>query len=348
VSATAANHPMLPLNEGRSLPRWGAVSLALHAAILVVGALFALSRSIPEPEPVGISVEVISAEAPQEAQGERPAPTPAPPNLTAPPQPEAPEPLRNQAIAPPPPPPPPPPAPATAFVPPAPTPARPTPPPPAATPSPEALPVPPVQPTPPAPPAPPQPQQQATPSPPRADPLPLPPVPTPPPPEPVRTPGTSTTPPVARPLERSPEVQNTLERLRVAQRQTTPPTARPNPQAAPQSGGGTVAGRSTLTAGEIRGIADQISECWAVDAGMMGLSEIVVELRVQVDGQGVIRNALAASGSPPSEPRARAVFEQARRALTDARCAQLRIPRDKIAEVQASIFRFNPRGLVSR
>ena len=143
-------------------------------------------------------------------------------------------------------------------------------------------------------------------------------------------------------------MQNTLDRLRTTQPQTEAPRARPNPQSAPATGGGAPTGNSTLTAGEIRAIAEQISECWSVDAGMVGLNTIVVELRVQVDGQGVIRNALAASGSPPADPRARAVFEQARRALTDSRCAALRIPRDKIAEVQASIFRFNPRGLVSR
>jgi hypothetical protein len=339
---------MVPLNEGKGLSRWGLVSLALHATILVVGALFALSRSIPEPEPVGISVEVISDEAPQEAQGERPAPTPAPAHVTTPPRPEAPEPQRNQQIAPPPPPPPPP-APATSFVPPAPTPPRPTPPPPAATPSPDALPTPPVQPAPPAPPAPPQPQQQATPSPPRPDPLPLPPVPTPPPPEPARTPGTASTPPVARPQDRSSSVLSTLDRLRTTQRQTQAPTARPNPAAAPVSGGGTAAGRSTLTAGEIHGIADQIGECWAVDAGAPDLATIVVELRITgLDAQGNIRTVGPGDRGVPSDPRARAVYEAARRAMLSPRCNPLRVPPDKLAALRDSVFRFNPRGLVSR
>ena len=342
------------------LRRWGAVSLGLHLAALAIGALFALARPIPEPQETGISVEVISTEAPQQAQGERPAPVPAPNPVTAPPRPEAPEQRPNQVTAPPPPPPPPPPAPAAAAAPPAPPPPRPTPPAAAQAPAAQALPPPPPAPSaqavpfqpppPPAParPAPAQPQQAApTPAPPRPDPLPLPPTPV-TPPQPATTPGTATTPPVARPQERSSSVVNTLDRLRTTQPQTEAPRARPNPQSAPATGGGAPTGNSTLTAGEIRAIAEQISECWSVDAGMVGLNTIVVELRVQVDGQGVIRNALAASGSPPADPRARAVFEQARRALTDSRCAALRIPRDKIAEVQASVFRFNPRGLVSR
>ena len=342
------------------LRRWGAVSLGLHLAALAIGALFALARPIPEPQETGISVEVISTEAPQQAQGERPAPVPAPNPVTAPPRPEAPEQRPNQVTAPPPPPPPPPPAPAAAAAPPAPPPPRPTPPAAAQAPATQALPTPPppapsaqaipFQPPPPPTPArptPAQPQQAApTPAQPRPDPLPPPPIP--PPPQPATTPGTASTPPVARPQERSREVQNTLDRLRTTQPQTEAPRARPNPQSAPATGGGAPTGNSTRTAGEIRAIAEQISECWSVDAGMVGLNTIVVELRVQVDGQGVIRNALAASGSPPADPRARAVFEQARRALTDSRCAALRIPRDKIAEVQASVFRFNPRGLVSR
>lgn len=329
------------------LPRWGAISLGLHVLVLAVGALFALARPIPEPQETGISVEVISSEAPQEARGERPAPVPAPTPVTAPPRPEAPEQRPNQVTAPPPPPPPPPPAPATAAAPPAPPPPRPTPPA-AQAPAEQALPLPPPPPPAPTRPAPSQaPQATPTPAPPRPNPLPAPPTPV-TPPQPATAPGTSTTPPVARPQERSSSVLNTLDRLRTTQQQTEAPRARPNPQSAPAAGGGSPTGNSTLTSGEIRAIAEQISECWSVDAGMVGLNTIVVELRVQVDGQGVIRNAVAASGGPPAEPRARAVFEQARRALTDTRCAALRIPRDKIAEVQASIFRFNPRGLVSR
>jgi hypothetical protein len=153
---------------------------------------------------------------------------------------------------------------------------------------------------------------------------------------------------VQRPQDRSQSVLNTLERLR-GQQQAEPPRARPNPQAAsPSSGGGTPSGTAQLTAGEIRGIAEQISECWSVDAGAQGLSDIVVELRVDIDQTGTIRNARPASGAPPGNPVARAVFERARRALLDPRCSTLQVPRDKIASVAAATFRFNPRGLVSR
>jgi len=51
------------------------------------------------------------------------------------------------------------------------------------------------------------------------------------------------------------------------------------------------------------------------------------------------------AGSVPSEPRARAVFEAARRALMDPKCSPLPFPRDKLAAINTATFRFNPRGL---
>jgi len=341
---------MARLREPPAMRRWVAISAALHVALLVIGALFALSRPIPEPEETGIAVELVSPGPPLLAQGDLPQPLPAPSPEPSPrpptPEPPAPQPT-TAPPAPPPPPPPPPPAPAPTPSPPTPSQARvaPTPPP---APTPEPIPTPPrvTQQTPP-PPTPSPPQQQAQAAPPRNDPMPLPPPPVPPPPEPSREAGTGQTPPVQRPQDRSQSVLNTLERLRTAQAQTEPPRARPNPAAgSPRQGGGTPAGTAALTQGEIRGLADQISECWAVDRGMLGLETIIVELRVQLDAQGNVRNVTPASGGPPSDPRARSIYESARRALLSPQCNPLRVPPDKLQTVMASTFRFNPRGLV--
>ncbi len=288
---------------------------------------------------------------------------------TPPPPPPPPPPAHTPTPAPPTPTPPTPapPAPAPTPTPPAPTPptpARPTPtPPPAPAPSPvpaqqQALPTPPLPvPPPPAPPQPqqaqptPQPTQQqqaaAQPAPPTpTPPLPLPPPPVPPPPTPSQTAGTGQTPPVERPAERSTSVQNTLDRLRAAQQQQEPPRARASSAAGrPASGGGSPTGNALLSQGEVRGVADRISECWSVDAGMLGLDQIVVELQVDVDAGGTIRNVRAPRGVP-SDPRARAVFESARRALLDPKCSPLPIPREKLQSLNNAIFRFNPRGLI--
>ncbi|MBY0338441.1 MAG: hypothetical protein K2X11_17635, partial [Acetobacteraceae bacterium] len=169
--------------------------------------------------------------------------------------------------------------------------------------------------------------------------------PVPPPPEPSRQAGTGQTPPVQRPEERSQSVLNTLERLRAQQQQQQPPTARPNPaQGAPQQGGGAPQGTASLSASERAGLADKISECWSVDAGAPGLNQIVVELRIEVDAQGVVR-VVRPNGAVPADPRARMVFESARRALLDPRCNPLPLPRERLAALRDAVFRFRPSDL---
>jgi len=346
MSGAAAFMPAME-PEDRRLRRWAGISLGLHVGVLVAGLVWGFVRPLPPPVETPVTVEFTSPVPPQQAQGERPAPAPAPVPQPAPPEPAPAPPAEPPRPAPPqpaPPPPPPPPAPAAAPAPPVP----PAPPPPqqqAARPDPVPAPPPPAPapnatPAPPPRPAPPQPQ--ATPQPP----LPLPPPPAPPPPQPVQTAGTGQTPPVARPQENSRSVENTLERLR-QQAAQQPPTARPNPQAGrPAAGGGSPTGTAPLTQGEIRGLAEQVGECWSVDGGMLNLAEIVVELRVQLDSQGNVRNVVPGDRGVPSDPRARAVFESARRALLSPQCNPLRVPADKHATVMASTFRFNPRGLV--
>ncbi|WP_424811161.1 hypothetical protein [Roseococcus sp. YIM B11640] len=331
--------------EERRFRLWLGISVGLHIVLLVAILLDFDRRRIEEPREQAIEVELI---APAEmAQGETPAPHPAPPTpVPAPPTPEPPdvETPRDAPPAPPPPPPPPPPAPAPTPSPPAQA-ARPTPAPPPPEPAPSPVPMPPrpqqqaQAPTPPTPAAP-------TPAPPRpTPPLPLPPPPVPPPPEPATTPGTGQTPPVQRPQERSQSVLNTLERLRQAQRQQEAPTARANPRpSAPQQGGGVPTGTANLTAAERAGLADKIGECWAVDAGAPNIQNIIVEMRVQVDAGGVVRQVLP-NGSPPTEPRARMVYEAARRALLDPRCNPLPLSRDRLEALRNTVFRFNPRDL---
>lgn len=320
---------------------------------------------VPTPEPPDPAPELPQNQTRPEPPQPAPPPPPPPPAPPAPPSPVPPAPAQPTPPTPPQPSPPrtepvttpPPPAPAPPQPAPQPpqqaAPARPEPVPPPPPPAPSATPTPPppaAQPRPaqPTPPAPAQPQTQAQP---RPDPLPMPPPPAPPPPNPQAQPtqqaGTGQTPPVQRPQENSRSVENTLERLRQLQAQQRPPAARPNPQSGrPASGGGSPTGTQPLTQGEIRGLADQIGECWSVDAGAPNLNEIVVEMRVQLDAQGNVRNVLPGQGGVPSDPRARAVYESARRALLSPQCNPLRVPADKYRTVMDSTFRFNPRGLV--
>ena len=151
---------------------------------------------------------------------------------------------------------------------------------------------------------------------------------------------------MARPAERSNSVQNTLDRLRAAQQQSAPPQARPSTAAGrPAAGGGSPTGTAQLSQGDIRGIGEQISECWSVDAGMQGIETMTVQMQLDVDPNGVVRNVRPVGGVP-TDPRLRALYEQSRRAVLDPKCAQLPISRDKIPAMANTILRFSPRGFV--
>lgn len=118
--------------------------------------------------------------------------------------------------------------------------------------------------------------------------------------------------------------------------------ARPAPSApepAPSPG-------SPLTQGEIRALAEGISECWSVDGGMLSLDQVVVEVRIQIDAQGNVRNVVPGARGLPTDPRARAVYEATRRALLAPQCNPLRIAPGRAQTVMGATFRFNPRGLV--
>lgn len=165
------------------------------------------------------------------------------------------------------------------------------------------------------------------------------------PPTPSKEAGTGRTPPVQKPQVDSKSVLNNLDKMIAAAQQNRPPTGRPSPAAgAPQQGGGAPNGTAALNAGEKAGLADKISECWSVDGGGVGIRDVIVELRVDVDAGGTVRN-VRANGAPPSDPRARSVYEAARRALLDPKCNPLPLPRERLAALRETVFRFNPRDL---
>jgi hypothetical protein len=353
MSGFAAPAPAWLDPEDRRLRRWVAVSLGLHVALALAGVIWGYVKPLPPPVETPVTVEFTSPVPPQQAQGERPAPAPSPvptPEPAEPAPPAPPEPPRNAPPQPAPPPPPPPPAPAAQPVPAPPSPAQPTPPPPQ---------TPPPRPTPTPPPPPPTPAPQPTPTPPPpparpapatpTPPIPLPPPPAPPPPQPAQTAGTGRTPPVQRPEENSRSVENTLERLRAQQAQQQPPTGRPNPQAGrPAAGGGSPTGTAPLTQGEIRGLADQITECWAVDAGMLALSDRTVDVQLVLDDRFMVRRVVIVGRNGPNDRYAEAFVESVRRALLSPQCNPLRFPPEKRRAIEESTFRFNPRGLVPR
>ncbi|BFL65439.1 putative secreted protein [Roseomonas mucosa] len=307
----------------------------------------AKDEPLPLPPPVEPPLpEPVSAPPPP------PPPPPAPalaPTSAAPSTADRPAPPQQQAEAAPPLPPPP------APPPPAPTPpqqqAEATPPPPAAD---AMLPLPP----PPAP-APPKPQQhaEAKPEPKPEPPKPQPPVQQPkpsnqqgtgkvlPPPNPSDKPGTGRTPPAKNTDERSQSVLSTLEKLRAMQAQNEAPKSRANPAPSGSTqAGGAPTGTAALSSGEKTALANTISECWSVDGGALNIRSVIVEMRVEVDSGGTVRN-VRPNGSVPADPQARSVYEAARRALLNPQCNPLPLPKDRLEALRNTVFRFNPRDL---
>ena len=141
------------------------------------------------------------------------------------------------------------------------------------------------------------------------------------------------------------ELNNTLERLRALQRQTQPPTARASP--APGSSGGSPTGTLTdrLSADQRGAIGDKVRECWTKDAGALDLEKMQAMLLVTVDGEGVARLVVIAPEDEGrlGDPRFRAFFERARRAVLSPRCATLPVPRTLLAAGSGTLkFRFRP------
>lgn len=127
-----------------------------------------------------------------------------------------------------------------------------------------------------------------------------------------------------------------------------PAAAAPLAVAAPSAEGAAAAPelRAVLTVAEHEALAAQLERCWGAEAGELRAPRLVVEQRVELDAGGHVRQVRAGPAGVPGDPRARVVYESARRALLSPQCNPLRVPPDRLQAVSASTFRFSPRGLV--
>jgi hypothetical protein len=336
------------------------LSSLLHTAlaVLLYFGLPSFTRAPPGIERV-VTVELVSEPPEAEAEPEPPAPAPAA---------TAPEPPRI-AAAPEPPPPPEPvaepdPAPEPAPLPkPEPELAQPAEPEPAPPPEPEPAPPPAPEPEPePAPP--PEPEPAPEPEPQQAAPKPIlkpppprqlaeaaPSKPEPPKPEPPKpTPAMAPKPEPEKPPE-PPKEDEFAALLRSVEEME------PREQAArEQAGTGrtlegsgqaqSLLGQGRLTMSELDALRRQIHGCWAVPVGVVGLEEIVVQLRIQVGpDRSVQRVTIQDQARVERDPTFRTVAESARRAVE--RCSPLHLPADKYALWRDIMMSFSPKDAVS-
>jgi hypothetical protein len=152
--------------------------------------------------------------------------------------------------------------------------------------------------------------------------------------------------PVKTPVPESKEVLNTLERLRLAQKQQEAPKARTNPRqaGAPDAGGSIHGDTALMTASQMGAVGDHVRECWTRDAGAVDADKLQVLLTVTTDDQGIARRAVVADADRGklSNPVFRAFAERAVRAVLDSRCANLPLPKAMLGQTRVLDFRFSP------
>ncbi|HEX3882324.1 MAG TPA: energy transducer TonB [Stellaceae bacterium] len=103
---------------------------------------------------------------------------------------------------------------------------------------------------------------------------------------------------------------------------------------------------SQLSASEMDLIREQIERCWNVPAGARDAKDLVVEIRVQMNQDGTVRQATVVDQGRMSDPLWRAAAESARRAFYNPQCTPLKLPPDKYDVWKDFVADFNPKDML--
>ncbi len=145
----------------------------------------------------------------------------------------------------------------------------------------------------------------------------------------------------------SPNLQTTIDKLRMQQNPDQAPT---HPDevipAGPQGavGSPTSSARSGLNASERNAIGQHVRPCFQVDAGALGLASFNVNLLVTTDGAGIARNAVVAKQDMDkmSNPDFAAFAGRAIDAVMNEECATLPLPAAMLGRNETLLFDFTP------
>ena len=101
----------------------------------------------------------------------------------------------------------------------------------------------------------------------------------------------------------------------------------------------------SLSASELAGIRQQIERCWNVPVGVPGIETMRVDLRIQLESDGMVREvSIEDSGRLAQDPGFRTVAESARRAVLTCR---LNLPIEKYAVWRDMVLTFSPGDALS-
>ncbi len=102
-----------------------------------------------------------------------------------------------------------------------------------------------------------------------------------------------------------------------------------------------------LSASELDLIRQQIAQCWNVPAGARDAKDLVVEIKVVVDRDGIVQQAtIVDQGRLGSDPFFRAAAESARRAFFNPQCRPLHLPAEKYAIWKDLVVDFSPKDIL--
>jgi hypothetical protein len=100
-------------------------------------------------------------------------------------------------------------------------------------------------------------------------------------------------------------------------------------------------GETGLSQGEIDALRRQIANCWMLPGGIEGIEDMVVQLRVQSQPDGVVQHVVIMDQVRLDQaPKFRAVAQSALRAVE--RCSPLQLPPDKYAVWRELEMKFYP------
>lgn len=104
-----------------------------------------------------------------------------------------------------------------------------------------------------------------------------------------------------------------------------------------------------LTVSEKDALRRQIEKCWNVPIGARNPEELVVEIRIRVNRDRTVRDAVIVDTARAAADKFfRTMAESARRAVKNPKCSPLKLPPDKYNEWKDITMTFDPSKMVGR
>lgn len=101
-----------------------------------------------------------------------------------------------------------------------------------------------------------------------------------------------------------------------------------------------------MTTSELDLLRQQFSECWNPPAGAKDAHDLNVDIRIQVNPDGTVRDARITSTDQMGDPFYRSAAESALRAVLNPHCSPLKVPPGKYDLWKDITLTFNPKDLL--